>query len=160
MRILDFLDKESIELNITAKTKKEVIEELVELLAKKNVILDKKATLDSLYEREELGSTGVGQGIAIPHSKTKGVKDLVAAVGVSKDVVDFDALDGEPVNIFFLLLAPEGAAGLMLKALARVSNFLKNKYYRRKILEAKDKAAVVMTIEEEEKTKEEKKRLK
>jgi fructose-specific phosphotransferase system IIA component len=153
MRILDFLDKESIELNITAKTKKEVIEELVELLAKKNVILDKKATLDSLYEREELGSTGVGQGIAIPHSKTKGVKDLVAAFGVSKDGVDFDALDGEPVNIFFLLLAPEGAAGLMLKALARVSNFLKNKYYRRKILEAKDKAAVVMTIEEEEKTK-------
>lgn len=153
MRILDFLDKESIELNITAKTKKEVIEELVELLAKKNVILDKKATLDSLYEREELGSTGVGQGIAIPHSKTKGVKDLVAAFGVSKDGVDFDALDGEPVNIFFLLLAPEGAAGLMLKALARVSNFLKNKYYRRKILEAKDKAAVVVTIEEEEKTK-------
>jgi mannitol/fructose-specific phosphotransferase system IIA component (Ntr-type) len=95
----------------------------------------------------------VGQGIAIPHSKTKGVKDLVAAFGVSKDGVDFDALDGEPVNIFFLLLAPEGAAGLMLKALARVSNFLKNKYYRRKILEAKDKAAVVMTIEEEEKTK-------
>lgn len=153
MRILDFLDKESIELNITAKTKKEVIEELVELLAKKNVILDKKATLDSLYEREELGSTGVGQGIAIPHSKTKGVKDLVAAFGVSKGGVDFDALDGEPVNIFFLLLAPEGAAGLMLKALARVSNFLKNKYYRRKILEAKDKAAVVVTIEEEEKTK-------
>jgi fructose-specific phosphotransferase system IIA component len=153
MRILDFLDKESIELNITAKTKKEVIEEMVELLAKKNVILDKKATLDSLYEREELGSTGVGQGIAIPHSKTKGVKDLVAAFGVSKDGVDFDALDGEPVNIFFLLLAPEGAAGLMLKALARVSNFLKNKYYRRKILEAKDKSAVVVTIEEEEKTK-------
>ena len=153
MRILDFLDKESIELNITAKTKKEVIEELVELLAKKNVILDKKATLDSLYEREELGSTGVGQGIAIPHSKTKGVKDLVAAFGVSKDGVDFDALDGEPVNIFFLLLAPEGAAGLMLKALARVSNFLKNKYYRRKILEAKEKAAVVITIEEEEQTK-------
>lgn len=153
MRILDFLDKESIELDITAKTKKEVIEELVELLAKKNVILDKKATLDSLFEREELGSTGVGQGIAIPHSKTKGVKDLVAAFGVSKEGVDFDALDGEPVNIFFLLLAPEGAAGLMLKALARVSNFLKNKYYRRKILEASDRAAVVQTIEEEERTK-------
>jgi fructose-specific phosphotransferase system IIA component len=153
MRILDFLEKESIELDITAKTKKEVIEELVEMLAKKSVILDKKATIDSLMEREELGSTGVGQGIAIPHSKTKGVKDLVAAFGVSKAGVDFEALDGEPVNIFFLLLAPEGAAGLMLKALARVSNFLKNKYYRRKILEARDKATVVQTIEEEEKTK-------
>ena len=153
MRILDFLDKDAIELNVKSKNKKEVIEELVEMLAKKNVILDKKATIESLMEREELGSTGVGQGIAIPHSKTKGVKDLVAAFGVSADGVDFDALDGEAVNIFFLLLAPEGAAGLMLKALARVSNFLKNKYYRRKILEAKDKADVLQTIEEEEKTK-------
>jgi len=153
MRILDFLDKDSIELDIKAKNKKEVIEELVEILSKKNVIVDKKVTIESLLEREELGSTGVGQGIAIPHSKTKGVKELIGAFGVSKQGVDFDALDGENVNIFFLLLAPEGAAGLMLKALARVSNFLKNKYYRRKILEANDKAAIAQIIEEEEKTK-------
>jgi nitrogen PTS system EIIA component len=153
MRILDFLDKDSIEVNIKAKTKKEVIEEIVEMLMKKNVIIDKKVAIDSLLEREELGSTGVGQGIAIPHSKTKGVKELIGAFGVSKQGVDFDALDGEPVNIFFLLLAPEGAAGLMLKALARVSNFLKNKYYRKKILEAASKENIVQIIEEEEKTK-------
>ena len=73
--------------------------------------------------------------------------------GVSKKGIDFDALDGEPVNIFFLLLAPEGAAGLMLKALARVSNFLKNKYYRKKILESRDVDAIIKIIEEEEKTK-------
>jgi fructose-specific phosphotransferase system IIA component len=150
---MDFLDKESIELNIKSKSKKEVIEELVEMLAVKGLIADKKVTIESLMEREELGSTGVGQGIAIPHSKTKGVKELVAAFGVSKDGVNFEALDGEPVNIFFLLLAPEGAAGLMLKALARVSNFLKNKYYRRKIMDAADRNAVIQTIEEEEKTK-------
>src|ERR1035437_5262974 len=119
MRIMDFLDKESIELNIKSKTKKEVIEELVEMLAQKGLIIDKKVTIESLMEREELGSTGVGQGIAIPHSKTKGVKELVAAFGVSKAGVNFEALDGEPVYIFFLLLAPDGAAGLMLKALAR-----------------------------------------
>jgi fructose-specific phosphotransferase system IIA component len=153
MRIMDFLDKESIELDVKSKTKKEVIEELVEMLAQKGLIADKKVTIESLMEREELGSTGVGQGIAIPHSKTKGVKELVAAFGVSKEGVNFEALDGEPVFIFFLLLAPEGAAGLMLKALARVSNFLKNKYYRRKIMEAADKAAVIQTIDEEEKTK-------
>jgi fructose-specific phosphotransferase system IIA component len=153
MRIMDFLDKESIELNIKSKTKKEVIEELVEMLAQKGLIIDKKVTIESLMEREELGSTGVGQGIAIPHSKTKGVKELVAAFGVSKAGVNFEALDGEPVYIFFLLLAPDGAAGLMLKALARVSNFLKNKYYRRKIMEAADKTSVIQTIEEEEKTK-------
>lgn len=153
MRIMDFLDKDSIELDVKAKSKKEAIEELVEMLAKKNAITDKKVTIESLLEREELGSTGVGQGIAIPHSKTKGVKELTAAFGISKKGVDFDALDGEDVNIFFLLLAPEGAAGLMLKALARVSNFLKNKYYRRKILDAKDKAEILQIIEEEEKTK-------
>lgn len=153
MRIMDFLDKESIELNIKSKTKKEVIEELVDMLDKKGLILDKKVTIESLMEREELGSTGVGQGIAIPHSKTKGVKELIAAFGVSKAGVNFNALDGENVYIFFLLLAPEGAAGLMLKALARVSNFLKNKYYRIKIMEATDKAAVIATIEEEERTK-------
>jgi len=153
MRILDFLEKDSIELTIKAKTKKEVIEELVEILAKKNALLDKKAAIESLMEREELGSTGVGQGIAIPHSKTKAVKELVGAFGVSKAGVDFDALDGETVHIFFLLLAPEGAAGLMLKALARVSNFLKNKYYRKKILESADKDAVIRIIEEEEKTR-------
>ncbi|MEI7542616.1 MAG: PTS sugar transporter subunit IIA [bacterium] len=153
MRIMDFLDKESIELNIKSKTKKEVIEELVDMLDKKGLIIDKKVTIESLMEREELGSTGVGQGIAIPHSKTKGVKELIAAFGVSKAGVSFNALDGENVNIFFLLLAPEGAAGLMLKALARVSNFLKNKYYRIKIMEAADKAAVIATIEEEERTK-------
>ncbi|MFP4465916.1 MAG: PTS sugar transporter subunit IIA [Candidatus Goldiibacteriota bacterium] len=153
MRILDFLDKDSIELDLKAKDKREVIEELVDSLKKKNVIADKDKTIESLMEREELGSTGVGQSIAIPHSKTSGVKELVGVFGVSKKGIDFDALDGEPVNIFFLLLAPEGAAGLMLKALARVSNFLKNKYYRKKILEARDMEGIIAIIEEEEKTK-------
>lgn len=153
MRILDFLEKDSIELNLKAKNKKEAIEEIVEILKKKNAIIDKDITIESLLEREELGSTGVGQGIAIPHSKTKGVKELIGAFAISKNGVEFDALDGEPVNIFFLLLAPEGAAGVMLKALARVSNFLKNKYYRKKILEASDKEAIIQIIEEEEKTK-------
>jgi len=153
MRILDFLEKDSIELNLKAKNKKEAIEEIVEILKKKNAIIDKDITIESLLEREELGSTGVGQGIAIPHSKTKGVKELIGAFAISKNGVEFDALDGEPVNIFFLLLAPEGAAGVMLKALARVSKFLKNKYYRKKILEASDKEAVIQIIEEEEKTK-------
>lgn len=153
MRILDFLNKDSIELNLKSSSKKEVIEELVEILEKKGLLIDKKTVLDSLFEREELGSTGIGQGIAIPHSKTKGVKELVGVFGISKKGVDFDALDGEPVNIFFLLLTPEGAAGLMLKALARVSNFLKNKFYRKKILEANSKDNIIQVIEEEEKLK-------
>jgi fructose-specific phosphotransferase system IIA component len=153
MRILDFLNKDSIELNLKATTKKEVIEELVEILDKKGLLLDKKVVIDSLFEREELGSTGIGQGVAIPHSKTKGVKELIGVFGISKKGVDFDSLDGEPANIFFLLLTPEGAAGLMLKALAKVSNFLKNKFYRKKILEANSREDIINIIEEEEKLK-------
>lgn len=153
MRILDFLNKDAIELNLKATTKKEVIEELVEILDKKGLLLDKKVVIDSLFEREELGSTGIGQGIAIPHSKTKGVKELIGVLGISKKGVDFDSLDGEPVYIFFLLLTPEGAAGLMLKALAKVSNFLKNKFYRKRILEANTKEEIINIIEEEEKLK-------
>lgn len=153
MRILDFLNKDAIELNLKSNNKKEVIEELVEVLNKKGLLLDKKVVLESLFEREELGSTGIGQGIAIPHSKTKGVKELIGVLGISKKGVDFEALDGEPVNIFFLLLTSEGAAGLMLKALARVSNFLKNKFYRKKILEATSKEDIIQIIEDEEKLK-------
>jgi fructose-specific phosphotransferase system IIA component len=149
---MDFLNKDSIELNLKSKDKKEVIE-LVEVLDKRGLLIDKNAVIDSLFEREELGSTGIGQGIAIPHSKTKGVKELVGVLGISKNGVDFDALDGEPVNIFFLLLTPEGAAGLMLKALARVSNFLKNKFFRKKILDAASREEIIQIIEEEEKLK-------
>ncbi|MCX7699144.1 MAG: PTS sugar transporter subunit IIA [Candidatus Goldbacteria bacterium] len=151
MRILDFLSKDSIELNLKSTTKKEVIEELVDILDKKGLLIDKKAVLDSILEREELGSTGIGQGVAIPHSKTKGVKELVGVFGISKKGVDFDSLDGEPTNIFFLILTPEGATNYMLKALARVSNFLKNKFYRKKILEATSKEDIIKVIEEEEK---------
>ncbi|HPD19393.1 MAG TPA: PTS sugar transporter subunit IIA [Candidatus Goldiibacteriota bacterium] len=150
---MDFLNKDSIELNLKSGNKKEVIEELVEILDKRGLLIDKNAVVDSLFEREELGSTGIGQGIAIPHSKTKGVKELVGVLGISKNGVDFDALDGEPVNIFFLLLTPEGAAGLMLKALARVSNFLKNKFFRKKILDAGSREEIIQIIEEEEKLK-------
>ncbi|MBP7793100.1 MAG: PTS sugar transporter subunit IIA [Candidatus Goldbacteria bacterium] len=153
MRIMDFLNKDSIELNLKSVNKKEVIEELVEILDKRGLLIDKNAVVDSLFEREELGSTGIGQGIAIPHSKTKGVKELVGVLGISKNGVDFDTLDGEPVNIFFLLLTPEGAAGLMLKALARVSNFLKNKFFRKKILDAGSREEIIQIIEEEEKLK-------
>ena len=101
-------------------------------------------------EREELGSTGVGQGVAIPHGKTIAVSDLVSAFGLSKGGVDFDALDGAPVHLFFLLLAPEGAAGSHLKALARISSLLKDKYFRKALIDANSSADVLKIIREEE----------
>jgi nitrogen PTS system EIIA component len=153
MQILDFLSVESIKLSIESKNKKDAIKELVEVLVKSGKVKDKKKMIQTLMEREELGSTGIGQGIAIPHGKSDTVSDLAAAFGVSADGVSFDSLDGEPVNIFFLLVAPEGAAGAHLKALARISSLLKDKYFRKSLLSAQSPEEVIKIIQEEEKLK-------
>ncbi len=151
MRIMDFLSEKNITVDLKAKNKKDAIEELVELLVGSSNVADKKKMTQILLEREELGSTGIGQGIAIPHGKSDTVKELTAAFGLSKSGVPFDALDGELVYIFVLLVAPEGTAGAHLKALARISQLLKDKYIRRKLLSAQNTAEVVKVIQEEEK---------
>jgi PTS system nitrogen regulatory IIA component len=151
MRILDFLSEKNVTVDLKAKNKREVIEELVELLLKSGQIADKKKMVQILLEREDLGSTGIGQGIAIPHGKSDTAKELSAAFGLSKAGVAFEALDGEPVFIFFLLVAPEGTAGAHLKALARISGLLKDKYFRKKLMTAQKVADVIEVIQEEEK---------
>jgi PTS system nitrogen regulatory IIA component len=153
MQILDFLSVDSIKLTMESKNKKDAIKELVEVLVKSGKVKDKKKMIQTLMEREDLGSTGIGQGIAIPHGKSDTVSDLAAAFGVSADGVSFDSLDGEPVNIFFLLVAPEGAAGAHLKALARISSLLKDKYFRKSLLSAQSPEEVIKIIQEEEKLK-------
>jgi PTS system nitrogen regulatory IIA component len=152
MQIMDFLTIDAVKMALESKTKKDVIKELVELLVKSGKVKDKKKMVQTL-EREELGSTGIGQGIAIPHGKSDTVSDLAAAFGLSPDGISFDSLDGEPVNIFFLLVAPEGAAGAHLKALARISSLLKDKYFRKSLVSAKTPEDVIKIIQEEEKLK-------
>jgi nitrogen PTS system EIIA component len=151
MRILDFLSEKNISVDLKAKNKREVIEELVDLLVKSGQVLDKKKMVQILLEREDLGSTGIGQGIAIPHGKSETAKELTAAFGLSHAGVPFEALDGEPVHIFFLLVAPEGTAGAHLKALARISGLLKDKYFRKKLLGVQAVPEVISVIQEEEK---------
>lgn len=153
MQIMDFLSADAIKLSLESKNKKDAIKELVDVLFKSGKIKDKKKMVQTLLEREELGSTGIGQGIAIPHGKSDTVSDLAAAFGLSQDGISFDSLDGEPVNIFFMLVAPEGAAGAHLKALARISSLLKDKYFRKSLLSAKTPEDVIKIIQEEEKLK-------
>jgi len=100
--------------------------------------------------REALGSTGIGQGIAIPHGKSDCVTKLVSAFGVSRTGVPFDSLDGEPVHLFFLLVAPEDSAGPHLKALARISRLLKDKHFRDTLRLAKDEPELVKTLRDED----------
>lgn len=129
MKITDFLDRKAIKIGINSTTKEDILKELVDILAEVKDIGDQKSILKALLERESLGSTGIGQGIAIPHGKTERVKELVAVLGVSKKGVNFDALDGESVYIFFLLVAPKETAGPHLKALAQISRLLRDSYF-------------------------------
>lgn len=148
MKIMDFLNKKAITADLRSKSKKDIIEELTELLVKAGSIKAKeKATIiKTLMEREELGSTGIGQNVGIPHGKSPNIKELVAAFGLSKEGVDFESLDGEPVHIFFLLIAPEESAGPHLKALARISRILKDKYFRDMLKNAQDEKDILKII--------------
>ena len=150
LKILDILSPGAVSPDLAATSKREVLEELTALLAKEGKIKDAKATVDILIEREKLGSTGIGQGIAIPHAKTDQAKTVVAAFGLSRRGVQFDALDGDPVYIFFLLVAPPDAAAHHLKALARISRLLKDKFFRQSLRESRSAPDILKLIKQED----------
>ena len=151
MKIMDFLNKKAISANLKATDKEGVIRELVDLLVKADGVAGKKDEIVKIVmAREALGSTGIGQGIGIPHGKTASVKSLVAAFGLSKKGIDFESLDGEPAYIFFLLLAPEESAGPHLKALARISRLLKDKYVRDMLRQAETEKDIIRIITDED----------
>ena len=153
MKIMDFLNKKAVSVDIKSTDKEGIVRELINLLSNATEIKNKEELIKAVMSREALGSTGIGQGVGIPHAKSQSVKELVAAFGLSKNGVDFDSLDGEPVYIFFLLLAPEESAGPHLKALARISRMLKDKYFRELLRKAKDENEVLRIIQEEDSKK-------
>ncbi len=155
MKIMDFLSKKAITTDVKSVKKEDVIKELVDTLVDAGDIekRHRNKLIEALMARESLGSTAIGQGIAIPHAKSDSVTKLVAAFGLSKKGVDFDSLDGEPVNIFFLLLAPQDSAGPHLKALARISRLLKDKYFRDNLRMCIDDKSVIKTITQEDEKK-------
>lgn len=153
MKIMDFLSKKAITANLKSSDKEGVIRELVDLLAAAEDIKNKEDLIKALLTRESLGSTGIGQGIGIPHAKSVNAKGLVAAFGLSQKGVNFDSLDGDPVYIFFLLIAPEESAGPHLKALARISRMLKDKFFREMLKKAGDEKEILRIIQEEDSKK-------
>jgi fructose-specific phosphotransferase system IIA component len=155
MQIMDFLSKKAIVTDLKSTKKEEVIRELVEALIEAQEIekRSRNKLIDALMAREALGSTAIGQGIAIPHAKSDCTSKLVAAFGISRKGVDFDSLDGELAYIFFLLVAPQDSAGPHLKALARISRLLKDKYFRDALRSATDEKAILKTIAQEDEKK-------
>jgi len=129
-----------------------VVRELVSLLVKAGSIKDKDVArlVRILLDREALGSTGIGQGVAIPHGKSDCVSQLVGAVGISRGGLNFGSLDGEPTRVFFLLVAPEDSAGPHLKALARISRLLKERHFRDSLLAAKDEKTLIKILRDED----------
>ena len=153
MKISEILDKGAVSLELKASTKDDALKELVKILGTSEAITDQKSIVKALVERENLGSTGIGQGIAIPHAKTDKVKRLVAVLGISKSGVNFDALDGESVHIFFLLVAPKDTAGPHLKALAQISRLLRDSYFCELIRKCNSSEDVYTLIKNEEEKK-------
>lgn len=150
MKIAELLDIKAISTELTSSTKVEVLAEMVDLLRRVQPDLDAAELLAVLIDREELGSTGIGDGVAIPHGKLKGLDRLLMAFGRKRDGIDFDSIDNRPAHLFFLLLAPESEATLHLKALARISKLLRKDDVRRQLLDAPDPATLLNILSQED----------
>lgn len=136
MKIAEFLDPASVIGELSSRTKEDVLGELSAAIVKPRPELPRARITEVLAEREKLGSTGIGEGVAIPHGKLSGLPGLFAAFGVSRQGVNFEAIDGRPTHLFFALVAPENSAGVHLKALARISRLFKNPQLREAMLAA------------------------
>jgi PTS system nitrogen regulatory IIA component len=147
MDLGDLIPPEAVVASLKAKTKKQLLQDLSQRAARLTE-LEERDVYDALLQRERLGSTGLGQGIAIPHGKFAGLKEIIGIFAQLDEPVDFDAVDGEPVDIVFLLLAPEGSGADHLKALARVSRFLREGASVEKLRAAKDAAALYAVLTE------------
>jgi len=150
MSLLDILSEESTIVDLQGETKEDIIRELVDVLPMGDVVTDKEKVLMAVLEREKIMSTGIGDGIAIPHGKSDAVSQLAAALGTQRRGVDFEALDGEPAFVFFLLVSPAKVSGPHIKALARISRLLKNDDFKKKLSAATTPAEVLSVIEAEE----------
>ena len=150
MTLLDILSPASTIVDLKGDTKEEIIAELVDSLSASEAINDRDKVLQAVLEREKIMSTGIGDGIAIPHGKSDSVIKLVAALGTQRRGVDFEALDGEPAYVFFLLVSPANVSGPHIKALARISRLLKNDEFKKKLIAASSPEEILSAVQTEE----------
>ena len=150
MKLSDFVVREAILVDLKATGKEEAIREIVRSLRDAGQVAetDYEGVVRAILGREELGSTGIGQGVAVPHTRHATVQRLVGTVALSKHGVDFAALDGDPVNIFFLLISPPNQPGDHLRALENISRHLKDEKFVDSLRQAKTREAVVEVLKE------------
>ncbi len=150
MKILDILAIDSIVPDLKGRTKKQVLEELIDAVKQNKPDIDRERLMKVLLERERLGSTGIGDGIAIPHGKLRDINDLVLSFGRSAEGIDFESMDGKPVHLFFLLVAPEACAGTHLRALAKIARLLKNGTVRKRLAKVDSREDIFSIIQQED----------
>jgi PTS system nitrogen regulatory IIA component len=150
MKIMDFLSKDAVIMDLKSTDKKSTIVELAETLKNTNKSEKTEEIINVILERDKLGSTGIGQGIAIPHGKTDVLHEHIGVLGISHKGIEFNSLDGEPVYIIFLLVGPVEVAGKHLKALSRISRLFKDKFLRQAIKDAVAAEEVVKIIQEKD----------
>ena len=150
MKISDILGRDRIVSQLSSQTKEGILRELVHALAKGAQPINEGRVIEILLERESLGSTGIGEGVAIPHGKSKEVREIMATFGRSLSGMDFQSLDGKPTHLFFLLIAPENSAGTHLKALAQVSRLMKDPSFRKRLMEARTSEELYAIFSEED----------
>jgi mannitol/fructose-specific phosphotransferase system IIA component (Ntr-type) len=146
----DLLASLRVKVPLEATTKDELLGELVDVLVADHCVDDRDQVLDVVRERERVLSTGVGNGVALPHGKTDACPDLSIAAGVTREPVEFDALDSEPVRLVFMLVGPESAAGPHIKALSRISRLVRQPEVRRSLVESRDSEAFLEALRQAE----------
>jgi PTS system nitrogen regulatory IIA component len=150
MKLSEILRPECIICNLKAHDKKGALEELSRVITDQEPSLNKGYLLQVLLERERLGSTGIGEGIALPHGKVNSLDRLLVSFGRSIEGLGFDSIDDQPVYLFFLLVAPENSAGAHLQALAKISRFLKDSNFRQRLMDAKSNEEIYRIIVEKD----------
>ncbi len=150
MKIYELLSPEVIRIPLENTEKDKIIAELIDLLSSANKLLDRDAALEAVLEREKIMSTGIGEGVAIPHAKTTAVDKLVAAFGITKGNVDFQAIDEKPVRLVFLLVGPLDPTGPHLQALSRISRLMHQSELREKLIGSRSSQEVLEALAQEE----------
>ena len=143
MAVVNLIEEDIIKIPLEAKTKPDVIKELVDVLKNAGKIEDAESVFRAVMLRENMGSTGLEKGIAVPHAKTHKVNNLVLAIGVSPEGVDFDSLDGEPSKLFFLLIATPQQAGPHIEALSEIARLTRSSNFCKLLLNAKTPKEIV-----------------
>ncbi len=150
MRLRDLIDESAVKVGLESLDKEECFEEMIDLLVRADRIPDQAGALEAIRQREAQGTTGIGQGVAIPHGKHSSISTLTAAMGTSADGLEFDAVDGDPVHVVFLLLARVDDPGPHIRALAEIARLVQTPGFYRKLTEAKTVAEALDILDAEE----------